>query len=180
MSSLQVAAALKILTGRRDLIEPVLTVLDVWDTSLRTLQLGDLATKTNCPACVGGERLWLRGERGSQTTVLCGRNAVQVSPESRTRLSLEELASRLKGSGRVTHNPFLVRLHLESHDCELTIFGDGRAIEEIALGTRDLLRSRRSGRIAQVRALCRGARGLGRLLGLAGFTYEEYRHVHGR
>jgi molybdopterin-synthase adenylyltransferase len=135
VSSLQVVAALKILTGQRELIESVLTVLDVWDSSLRMLQLGDLATKSNCPACVGGERLWLRGERGSQTTILCGRNAVQVSPESRTKLSLEELAARLKGSGQVTQNPFLVRLRLDTPECEMTIFGDGRAI---ITGTEDL------------------------------------------
>jgi succinoglycan biosynthesis protein ExoM len=53
-----------------------------------------------------------------------------------------------------------------------------RAIEEIALGSRDLVRSRQKSRVEQAKALCRGARGLGRLLGLFGFSYQEYRHVH--
>ena len=135
VASLQTVAAMKILSGQRELIEPVLTILDVWDGSLRQLKLGDLPTKTNCPACMRGERLWLRGERGSRTTILCGRNAVQVSPEGTTRLNLHELATKLTGSGRVTSNPFLVRLRLDEPACELTIFGDGRAI---ITGTEDL------------------------------------------
>lgn len=139
VASLQVAHALKILSGHVDLIEPVLTILDVWDVSLRQLKLGDLPARMNCPACVGGERLWLRGERGSRTTILCGRNAVQVSPESSPRLSLPELATKLAGSGEVTSNPFLVRLRLSEPDCELTIFGDGRAI---ITGTEDLTLAR--------------------------------------
>ena len=135
VASLQVVSALKILCGHRELIEPVLTILDVWDGSLRQLKLGDLPAKTNCPACVGGERLWLHGDRGSRTTVLCGRNAVQVSPEQAGPLVLEELAARLRGSGDVTQNAFLVRLRLDQPACELTIFGDGRAI---ITGTEDL------------------------------------------
>ena len=135
VASLQVVSALKILSGQRELIEPLLTILDVWDGSLRQLKLGDLPAKTNCPACIGGERLWLQGERGSRTTVLCGRNAVQVSPEQAGPLVLDELAARLQGSGEVTSNPFLVRLRLDEPACELTIFGDGRAI---VTGTEDL------------------------------------------
>lgn len=135
VSSLQVVSALKILSGQRESIDSVLTILDVWDGSLRQLKLGDLPTKTNCPACVQGQRSWLRGERGSQTTILCGRNAVQVSPQSRTRLNLDDLAAKLATSGEVSHNPFLVRLRLQEPECELTIFKDGRAI---ITGTEDL------------------------------------------
>lgn len=129
VASLQVVATLKLLTAPDAAVLPELTVVDVWDGSLRKLKLGaDLPEKVQCPACRGGERAWLHGERGSQTTVLCGRNAVQVSPPGRGELCLEALEHRLAGSGRITRNPFLLRLCPAESPYELTVFRDGRAI----------------------------------------------------
>ncbi|MEW4530907.1 ThiF family adenylyltransferase [Maioricimonas sp. JC845] len=139
VASLQVTEALKLLTGQRELIEPVLTVIDLWHGSFRRLNLGNLAEDSNCPACRGGERLWLDGTRGSHTTVLCGRNAVQVAPRDRSQVILEELAQRLAGSGKVTTNPFLVKLELQDPDYEVTVFRDGRAIIK---GTEDIATAR--------------------------------------
>ncbi len=135
-ASLQVVDALKLLAGRRDLIDPVLTVFDVWDGSFRRLNTADLPARSDCPACRQGERLWLSGQRGSQTTVLCGRNAVQVSPPERATLALDEFAKKLTGSGQITSNSYLLRLKLPPpDDVELTLFRDGRAI---ITGTEDL------------------------------------------
>lgn len=139
VSSLQVVDALKLLAGRRDLIQPVLIVLDVWDGTFRRLSVGDLREKANCPCCKGGERPWLRGERGAHTTILCGRNAVQVAPDSRAALSLDALGQKLAASGTVTRNAFLVRLALKSPDYEITVFRDGRAIIK---GTEDMTTAR--------------------------------------
>lgn len=138
VASLQVIDALKLLTGQHDLIEPVLTVLDVWEGTYRRLKLGDLPAKSDCPACRHGERRWLRGEAGSRSTVLCGRNSVQVSPGARGTLDLPQLAGKLAGSGAVTSNPFLVRLSLPE-GTELTVFRDGRAIIK---GTEDVAAAR--------------------------------------
>lgn len=137
VASLQVVEGFKILTGRP--VDPVLTIVDVWDGSFRRLQLGDLADRTNCPACRQGERRWLRGESVSRSTVLCGRNAVQVTPATRLDLSLDDLAARLSLSGRVTRNPFLVRVDLPEAGCEITVFRDGRAIVK---GTEELATAR--------------------------------------
>jgi len=139
VASLEVVEALKLLSGQRELIEPVLTILDVWDGSLRRLKMEGLSSKTNCPACQGGERLWLRGERGSRTTVLCGRNAVQLSPSEPGELSPADLAARLKDVGHITQNPFLLRLRVTDPDREITVFRDGRAI---ITGTEDLTEAR--------------------------------------
>jgi adenylyltransferase/sulfurtransferase len=128
VSSLQVLEALKLLTGQTELIEPVLTVIDVWDGMYRRLRLDDLREKSNCPACRQGERHWLRGERGSRTTVLCGRNAVQVSPAERSKLSLDDLARKLRAAGDVTANSYLVRVAVKEPPLEITVFRDGRAI----------------------------------------------------
>jgi len=128
VASLQVVEGIKLLIGAAQ-TEAVLTIVDVWDGSLRRLSLGaDLPERVNCPACRQGERLWLSGERGSQSTVLCGRNAVQISPPDRLALSLEELEKKLSPSGVVTRNAFLLRLTPHEGNCEITLFRDGRAI----------------------------------------------------
>lgn len=139
VASLEAVAAMKILAGRRDQIRPVLTVIDVWDGTLRTMSVENLRERSNCPACVQGERLWLSGRQGSQTTVLCGRNAVQVSPSQKGNLSLTDLAARLQGVGEVTRNPYLLRLTVHNPEYEITVFRDGRAIIQ---GTDDITQAR--------------------------------------
>jgi adenylyltransferase/sulfurtransferase len=128
VAALQVVAALKILSGRRDLVEPVLTIVDVWEGTLRPMSVARLRERADCPACVHGKRDWLSGSKGSQTTVLCGRNAVQVSPPEKHALSLPDLAAKLSGIGDVSYNAFLLRLTLPGNEAQLTIFPDGRAI----------------------------------------------------
>ncbi|WP_145030085.1 ThiF family adenylyltransferase [Caulifigura coniformis] len=134
VASLECVDALKILVGKSAEIEQVLTVVDVWEGTFRRLKIGDLRTKGRCPACQKGERAWLRGERASQTAILCGRNAVQVSPAERRELDLAQTAERLKTHGDVQVNPYLIRVRLREPECELTLFRDGRAIVQ---GTED-------------------------------------------
>lgn len=134
IASLEVVSALKILGGLRDQIDPVLTVVDVWDGTFRRMNLGNLRDSANCPACQGGERKWLDGHEGSKATILCGRNAVQVSPPRRGELALEDLAKRLAEVGPVRSNAYLLKLTLTDPDREITVFRDGRAIVK---GTED-------------------------------------------
>ena len=68
--------------------------------------------------------------------MLCGRNAVQLS-HAGARISLDELAEKLKGVGQLTRNQFLLRLEVEGY--ELTIFPDARAIIS---GTDDMTTAR--------------------------------------
>ena len=75
----------------------------------------------------------LEGQRGSHTAVLCGRNSVQLSFPDRPQISLEQLASKLAGVGKVTRNPFLLRLAVGEYN--VTVFPDGRAI---IAGTEDI------------------------------------------
>src|SRR3990172_198408 len=114
IASLEAIDAIKILSGQSDQISPVLTVVDVWDGTFRRLNMGDLRERTDCPACRRGERLWLSGREGSQTTVLCGRNAVKVSPPKKVDLVFGDLARKLGDSGAVSHNAWLLRLELRN------------------------------------------------------------------
>lgn len=135
IASLEAVDALKILSGQPELVKPVLKVVDVWDGTIRNMNVATLRDSANCPACVGGERIWLDGRVGSQSSVLCGRNAVQVSPAEPANLSLPEMAKRLSSSGIVSQNAFLLRLQLSDPDYDITVFTDGRAIIK---GTEDI------------------------------------------
>jgi adenylyltransferase/sulfurtransferase len=126
IASLQAAEAIKILAGRREAVGRKLTVIDVWDSTLRQVSVDSLRESGDCEACVKRDFSWLRGERGSHAAVLCGRNAVQISFPERAAISFEELAARWSGLGEVRRNPFLIRLQTAKY--LLTLFADGRAI----------------------------------------------------
>jgi adenylyltransferase/sulfurtransferase len=126
VASLQAAEALKILTGRLDKINQDLICIDVWDNAQRKIKVAPLLGKVDCPCCQRRRFEWLDGAHGSQTTSLCGRNAVQVSQRSATQLDFETMAKGLEALGEVHYNRFLLKFQAEGH--EFTVFPDGRAI----------------------------------------------------
>ena len=126
IASLQANEALKIASGNRAAINRQLTIIDVWDNRIRQVSLESLRESGQCPACNGSEYPWLDGSRASRSAILCGRNAVQLSPPDRATMSLEKLAEKLTAVGRVTQNRYLVRATID--DYVLTLFADGRAI----------------------------------------------------
>lgn len=132
VASFQAALALKILTGHAHEVARKLTIIDVWSDSFRQVDVSKLRATSQCPACFQGERLWLHGSQKSSSTILCGRNAVQVTPPEKLTLSLPAIANRLLAVGEVVLNPFLVRVIVSEsygeHSLEITIFPDGRAI----------------------------------------------------
>jgi molybdopterin-synthase adenylyltransferase len=126
IASLQANEAIKILSGNRQAVSRSLTVVDIWDNRIRQVNLDSLRASGECPACHKREFPWLSGERSSHSAILCGRNAVQLSPTRGATVSLAALAEKLRGAGRVTENRYLVRVAID--DYLLTIFPDGRAI----------------------------------------------------
>jgi molybdopterin/thiamine biosynthesis adenylyltransferase len=132
VASFQAALALKILAGHAHDVDRKLTMIDVWTGSFRQVDVSRLRATSQCPACFQGERLWLHGTQQSTSTILCGRNAVQITPPEKLALTLADVATRLQASGEVISNPFLVRVTVSesygAHPIEMTIFPDGRAI----------------------------------------------------
>ena len=126
VASFQAMEAIKILSGHRDAISRSLTVIEMWENRIRQVDLSKLREATDCPACKRSEFDWLSGRRGSQTAVLCGRNAVQLSHMTDSPISLDALAAQLAEVGRVTRNAYLLRLAVEPY--QITVFPDGRAI----------------------------------------------------
>ena len=127
VASLAAVDALKVLTGQPEAVPQRLLMFDVWSGTLRAVSTARLRDAGGCPAC-RGERRWLSGETGSRTAVLCGRNAVQITPATRAELDLPALAARLSAAGTVQQTPYLVRLRTASPPFEVTVFRDGRAI----------------------------------------------------
>ncbi|MDT7779177.1 MAG: molybdopterin-synthase adenylyltransferase [Acidobacteriota bacterium] len=124
VAAVQVTEALKLLTGRTENLQGGLMQFDVWRNEWRRISVGERAA--DCPTCVQGRFETLEAEGGDLTTVLCGRNAVQVSPRVSARIDLDALAARLSVAGEVRSNAYLVRLRTGEY--ELTVFGDARAI----------------------------------------------------
>jgi molybdopterin/thiamine biosynthesis adenylyltransferase len=137
IASFQATEALKLLTGRREQINRELLYFDVWENVQRRIKVAPLLGKVDCPCCQRKRFEWLEGEHGSQTTSLCGRNAVQVSHRTPARLDFENMARDLRPLGEVSFNRFLMRFAAEGY--EFTVFPDGRAIIK---GTADEDRAR--------------------------------------
>lgn len=126
VASIQAAEAIKILSGNHDVVSHNLTIIDLWENRIRQVDLSSLREQADCRTCQHAEYPWLDGRRGSRSAVLCGRNAVQISPGDRAGFSLNSLARKLAGVGRVEQNAYLLRFHVD--DYVLTVFTDGRAI----------------------------------------------------
>ena len=118
--------AIKILSGRIESINRDLIYLDVWENVFKKFSIAKLRAKSNCVCCVQRKFEWLDGQHGSQTTSLCGRNAVQVSHRLSSRLDFDAMAKQLGALGAVSFNRFMLKFGVDGY--EFTVFPDGRAI----------------------------------------------------
>ena len=124
VSAVQVTEALKLLTGQPENLNKSLMQFDVWRNEWRRINPGPPAP--DCPTCARGVFETLEATSGDFAAVLCGRNAVQISPSQSTRLNFEELAERLRPTGEVKFNDYLLRFR--TGEFEMTIFQDARSI----------------------------------------------------
>ena len=132
VSAVQVTEALKLLTGHFEDLHGSLMQFDVWRNDWRRIGTG--TRRADCPTC--GLALY---ETLSSTfeaaAVLCGRDAIQISPAQPTRINFSSLAERLRRAGEVKFNEYLLRF--KTGTFELTVFQDARSIirgtDEIAV-----------------------------------------------
>jgi len=122
IAAMQIADAVKILSGRRERVIPRITRVDVWEGTIRQTAQPD--RDPDCPACARRDFVHLKGGMRAPIS-LCGRNAVQIHVASRP-LNLNELKQRLAALGEVRANEFALRFARPPY--EMTIFADGRAI----------------------------------------------------
>ena len=120
----QCVEAIKYLCGGFDADKSCLLSFDIWSGDVRKISMKRLR-ETGCPSC-RGERMYLRLEQGAISTVLCGRDSVQVQPNSEVSLDLPSIAIRFESLGPTEANPFFVRTKIDSWT--ITLFRDGRAV----------------------------------------------------
>lgn len=124
VAAVQVAEALKLLTGHNEMLHRSLMQFDVWRNEWRKINPGPASP--DCPTCGLGKFTTLEAAAGDFAAVLCGRDAVQISPAESTRVDFERLAERLRATGDVKFNDYLLRFRTEGF--ELTVFQDARSI----------------------------------------------------
>jgi molybdopterin/thiamine biosynthesis adenylyltransferase len=132
VSAVQVSEALKLITGHTEDLHGSLMQFDVWRNEWRRIGTG--ARRKDCPTCGLALYETLSGS-AEGAAVLCGRDAVQISPSQPTRVNFSTLAERLRRAGEVKFNEYLLRF--KTGKFELTVFQDARSIirgtDEIAL-----------------------------------------------
>jgi adenylyltransferase/sulfurtransferase len=124
VAAVQVTEALKLLTGRIEKLHNSLMQFDVWSNEWRRIALK--APLPECATCGLGKYETLEAEAADFAAALCGRNAVQVSPQKPTQLDLNALSEKLRPIGEVKVNDYLLRCTVGEY--ELTVFQDARSI----------------------------------------------------
>ena len=124
VASMQVAEAIKILSGARDQVSRKISSLDLWINRLEMVELPERSPE--CPCCGRHEYPFLEGMLGADVTTLCGRNSVQIRRQEGTRVNLDAIARRLGPLAQLEQNKFLLRAVIDGY--QLTVFSDGRAI----------------------------------------------------
>jgi adenylyltransferase/sulfurtransferase len=123
VGSIQSVEALKFLTGARDKLRRTLLSFDVWNND-RAEIAADRA-RADCQCCGRREFVHLAGQGRAHTTVLCGRDSVQIHERHRP-VDFAELTARLQSHGAVKHNAYVLKFRRDPY--EMTLFPDGRAI----------------------------------------------------
>jgi molybdopterin-synthase adenylyltransferase len=128
IASLEVAEAMKLLTGRLSALHGRLLSCDVWSGRFQSVHP---ERNLQCRVCVHHRFSHLAGDAQPHIT-MCGRDSVQIHERGRS-LDLKALQDRLSSSvPDVRQNGFLLRFLIPPY--EMTVFSDGRAILK---GTKD-------------------------------------------
>jgi adenylyltransferase/sulfurtransferase len=131
IASFEAAETLKVLTGNFDHVCRTLLNVDLWDNTIAQLDVDAAWSGSDCPCCKQRRFEFLDGTRGSGTTTLCGREAVQLTHrQSGPTLDLETIAAQLRRHGEVKSSPFMLRADIVENGkpYRLSLFPDGRAI----------------------------------------------------
>jgi adenylyltransferase/sulfurtransferase len=123
VSAVQVSETFKLLTGNTDELHRSLMQFDVWRNEWRKIAIG--SPNADCRTCGLGEYQTLN-PTSETAAVLCGRDAIQISPSQPTSINFRSLAERLRPAGDVKFNEYLLRF--KTGPFELTVFQDARSI----------------------------------------------------
>ncbi len=126
IASIETVEAIKYLIGKFDALNKDLIAIDIWESSFERFNINDRRDKLDCLCCKQKKFEFLEAKEGSSITSLCGRNAVQITQKSAVRTDFGPLAERLKKSGEVTFNKYILKFSINQY--EINLFPDSRAI----------------------------------------------------
>lgn len=121
VGALQTGDVLRILLGKPPTGD--LLIVDAWQPEIQRIRV---ARRSDCPACVRGEREFLGSRRSQVLASLCGSDTISIDPRQREPVDLDALGRRLRRVGRVRRAGSVLIVDAEGH--HLTVFRDGRAL----------------------------------------------------
>lgn len=125
IASFQVAETLKYLTGNIQALAPGLMYVDAWTTAFESI--GYPPRNPNCACCALREFRSLSAQSDAMVISMCGRNTIQVRPQTTNLLNLDRIAERLRRLAVVRQNAFLLQCQI-GDELQITLFQDGRAL----------------------------------------------------
>ena len=129
VGAIQANEAIKILLKAENICKDLI----YFDLSTNEFIKTKVEKRKDCPLCEGGVFEYLEGKSLSSAVALCGRNAVQISPERESTVSIEMMAEKLRKIGEVSYAGYLLKFKKGKY--ELVIFPDGRVMVK---GTEDI------------------------------------------
>ena len=124
VAAVQVTETLKLLTHSFQSLHQSLMHFDVWRNEWRSIAPGP--PQRDCVTCGLGMFETLAPISKDNVAILCGRDAIQISPATSSSIDFASLAERLRPVGEVKFNDYLLRF--KTGDFELTVFKDARSI----------------------------------------------------
>lgn len=134
VTAFQVTQVFKLLTG--SMVRPQILEVDLWEDRWRLLPVHQKADG-ECDCCGTRHFRFLEENSTGRTIRLCGRNAIQISHPHQARLDFDEIAQRLRKTGKVRLNEYMMQIFVG--DYEITLFPNGRSIIR---GTEDFAEAR--------------------------------------
>lgn len=123
VAATQVTETMKLIVGQLSQLHNSLMQFDVWENKFRAVKVERVES---CVTCGQGIFETLDADATQSAAILCGRDAIQISPPRPTNLDLASLAQRLRDLGEVMLNEYLLRFRTDKY--ELTVFKDARSI----------------------------------------------------
>lgn len=139
VTSYQVVDALKILVEDYDSLDGKLTIFDLWQNVHSKINI-EKAKDDHCPSCgQNPDYPYLSNEHQTKSSILCGRDTVQIRPPKRKDIDLKNLGDNLTNRGiRVKGNSYLLSIDVSPQ--RMVLFSDGRVLVH---GTKDIAVARR-------------------------------------
>ncbi|WP_458106255.1 ThiF family adenylyltransferase [Bacillus sp. PK5-004] len=125
VSAYQQTEALKYLTGHEEQIERKFVTFDLWQSTSFKMDLSRTKEKT-CPTCGTARTYPYLHDQRKKSTVLCGRDTVQIVSKDLAKLSFQHMKERLSSICEVEVNDFLIHVRYENY--RMVCFKRGRAL----------------------------------------------------